>query len=214
MKWEWGAREGRKKIETLKKVDMIQFTAFSLRKTLQKEIVSCQPRENPSFSLGHLAGPFHVHPHASLLLPPTITTPTTYLHWRQNQRWYQRAGCGLQTRSWWLSSVDRWRLVKWSAEPDTHRTFLLVWPRQRGGVSWLCASQLQGKNKAKVRPLWLAEPSWLLTSPQPGKWLLPVSSRPLPTLCAVSHLQSRGSACGIRWCPRTTAPIPSWAEAP
>lgn len=71
-----GGREGRKKKETLKKVGMIQFTAFSLRKTLQKEIVSCQPRVNPSCSLGPLAGPFHVHPDASLLLPPPFLLPS------------------------------------------------------------------------------------------------------------------------------------------
>lgn len=90
-----------------------------------------------------------------LLLP--LRSPPTYLHWRQNQRWCQKVGCGPQTESWWLSSVDHWRLVKWIAELDTHRTSQLGWPRQKADGSWPCASQLQQRPNATIRTLFLAE---------------------------------------------------------
>lgn len=88
----------------------------------------------------------------SLKSAPSLfpSTSLTYLHWRQSQRWYQRAGCALQTGSWWQSSEDHWRPEKWSAEPDTHRTSQLGSPRQRGGESWQYASQLR-RSKAAVR---------------------------------------------------------------
>lgn len=144
------------------------FTIFGLWKILQREIVSCQHRGNPS---GSSLEPWQDLPHPSTSKPALLPTshlllplppPPTYLHWRQNQRWCQRVGCGLQTGSWWLSFADHWRLVKYSAELDTHRTSQLGWPRQRGDVNWQCASQLQRKPKAIVRPLFLAEPSLLL----------------------------------------------------